>query len=62
MQACNHVFILDPVKTFNMYVQSKGRARTTEAKFVLFTADKERKRQFSKFISIEKRIMTLPNI
>ncbi|XP_033154392.1 endoribonuclease Dicer [Drosophila mauritiana] len=41
VQACNHVFILDPLKTFNMYVQTKGRARSPEAKFVVFTAERD---------------------
>nr|7W0A_A Chain A, Dicer-2, isoform A [Drosophila melanogaster]7W0A_E Chain E, Dicer-2, isoform A [Drosophila melanogaster]7W0B_A Chain A, Dicer-2, isoform A [Drosophila melanogaster]7W0C_A Chain A, Dicer-2, isoform A [Drosophila melanogaster]7W0D_A Chain A, Dicer-2, isoform A [Drosophila melanogaster]7W0D_F Chain F, Dicer-2, isoform A [Drosophila melanogaster]7W0E_A Chain A, Dicer-2, isoform A [Drosophila melanogaster]8HF0_A Chain A, Dicer-2, isoform A [Drosophila melanogaster]8HF0_D Chain D, Dic len=54
VQACNHVFILDPVKTFNMYVQSKGRARTTEAKFVLFTADKEREKTIQQIYQYRK--------
>ncbi|XP_034479318.1 endoribonuclease Dicer [Drosophila innubila] len=41
VQACNHVIILDPIKTFNMYVQTKGRARCRDASFVLFSSDLE---------------------
>jgi len=41
VQACNHVIILDPIKTFNMYVQTKGRARSRDASFVLFASDLE---------------------
>jgi len=39
VQACNYVLILDPLKTFNMYVQTKGRARSKDASFVLFSSD-----------------------
>ncbi|XP_052839058.1 endoribonuclease Dicer isoform X1 [Drosophila gunungcola] len=38
VQACNEVLILDPLKTFNMYVQTKGRARSKEARFVMFSS------------------------
>ncbi|KAL7738529.1 hypothetical protein ACLKA6_006834 [Drosophila palustris] len=41
VQACNHVIILDPIKTFNMYVQTKGRARSRDASFVLFSSELE---------------------
>ncbi|XP_017078544.1 endoribonuclease Dicer [Drosophila eugracilis] len=39
VQACNYVLILDPIKTFNMYVQTKGRARSKDASFVLFSSE-----------------------
>ncbi|EDW00591.1 GH20958 [Drosophila grimshawi] len=39
VQACNYVMILDPIKTFNMYVQTKGRARAKDASFVLFSSE-----------------------
>lgn len=39
VQACNYVLILDPLKTFNMYVQTKGRARSKDASFVLFSSE-----------------------
>ncbi|EDV54938.1 endoribonuclease Dicer [Drosophila erecta] len=41
VQACNYVLILDPLKTFNMYVQTKGRARSPNASFVLFASELE---------------------
>ncbi|KAH8257984.1 hypothetical protein KR038_003610, partial [Drosophila bunnanda] len=41
VQACNYVLILDDLKTFNMYVQTKGRARAKEAQFVLFALELE---------------------
>ncbi|XP_034109801.1 endoribonuclease dcr-1 [Drosophila albomicans] len=39
VQSCNYVLILDPLKTFNMYVQTKGRARSADASFVMFSAE-----------------------
>ncbi|KAH8331655.1 hypothetical protein KR074_009100, partial [Drosophila pseudoananassae] len=39
VQACNYVLILDSLKTFNMYVQTKGRARSKDAVFILFSSD-----------------------
>ncbi|XP_043646275.1 endoribonuclease Dicer [Drosophila teissieri] len=42
VQACNYVLILDPLKTFNMYVQTKGRARSNNASFVLFSSELDR--------------------
>ncbi|KAH8298414.1 hypothetical protein KR044_002438, partial [Drosophila immigrans] len=42
VQSCNYVLILDPLKTFNMYVQSKGRARSKDASFVLFSSEMEK--------------------
>ncbi|KAH8316364.1 hypothetical protein KR067_005872 [Drosophila pandora] len=39
VQACNYVLILDSLKTFNMYVQTKGRARSKEAVFIIFSDD-----------------------
>lgn len=41
VQACNYVIILDPLKTFNMYVQTKGRARSKNASYILFSSDIE---------------------
>ncbi|KAH8252503.1 hypothetical protein KR032_000286 [Drosophila birchii] len=42
VQACNYVLILDALKTFNMYVQTKGRARSKEAQYVLFSSEVEK--------------------
>ncbi|KAH8401310.1 hypothetical protein KR009_004470, partial [Drosophila setifemur] len=42
VQSCNYVLILDPIKTFNMYVQTKGRARCKDAVFILFCPDLDR--------------------
>lgn len=41
VQACNYVIILDPLKTFNMYVQTKGRARAKNASYILFSSNLE---------------------
>ncbi|XP_030375295.1 endoribonuclease Dicer isoform X2 [Scaptodrosophila lebanonensis] len=42
VQACNYVLILDQLKTFNMYVQTKGRARSKDAVFVMFCSQGDR--------------------
>ncbi|XP_022209698.2 endoribonuclease Dicer-like isoform X2 [Drosophila obscura] len=42
VKACNYVLILDPLRTFNMYVQTKGRARSKEAQFVVFSSELDR--------------------
>ncbi|XP_053966118.1 endoribonuclease dcr-1 [Anastrepha ludens] len=39
VQACNYVFAYDPLKTFNSYVQSKGRARSSESIYAIFTPE-----------------------
>ncbi|KAH8413794.1 hypothetical protein KR222_008371, partial [Zaprionus bogoriensis] len=44
VQACNNVIILDPLKTFNMYVQTKGRARAQNASYVLFASELEKQK------------------
>ncbi|XP_064536712.1 endoribonuclease Dcr-2 [Drosophila montana] len=44
VQACNYVIILDPIKTFNMYVQTKGRARSKDSSFILFSSEMERQK------------------
>lgn len=31
IQACNYVFTVDPLKTFNSYIQTKGRARSFDS-------------------------------
>uniref|UniRef100_A0A0A1WWH2 Endoribonuclease Dicer n=2 Tax=Zeugodacus cucurbitae TaxID=28588 RepID=A0A0A1WWH2_ZEUCU len=36
VQACNYVFSYDPLKTFNSYVQTKGRARSSDAIYAIF--------------------------
>ncbi|XP_050325821.1 endoribonuclease dcr-1 isoform X1 [Bactrocera neohumeralis] len=36
VQACNYVFAYDPLKTFNSYVQTKGRARSSDALYAIF--------------------------
>ncbi|XP_017049831.1 endoribonuclease Dicer [Drosophila ficusphila] len=50
VQACNYVLILDPLKTFNMYVQTKGRARSKEASFVMFVSELDK-------IKVSKQIL-----
>ncbi|KAH8355167.1 hypothetical protein KR093_007437, partial [Drosophila rubida] len=47
VQSCNYVLILDPLKTFNMYVQTKGRARSKNAFFVLFSSELDREKTTS---------------
>ncbi|XP_041450181.1 endoribonuclease Dicer isoform X2 [Drosophila obscura] len=42
VKACNYVLILDPLKTFNMYVQTKGRARSKDAQFVVFSSEMDK--------------------
>ncbi|BFG03882.1 endoribonuclease Dicer [Drosophila madeirensis] len=42
VKACNYVLIVDPLKTFNMYVQTKGRARSKEAQFVVLCSELEK--------------------
>lgn len=37
VQACNYVFTLDPLTTFNSYIQTKGRARSQESSYCVFT-------------------------
>ncbi|ALC41053.1 Dcr-2 [Drosophila busckii] len=44
VQACNYVIILDPIQTFNMYVQTKGRARSKGANFILFCSELEKEK------------------
>ncbi|XP_036333291.1 endoribonuclease Dicer [Rhagoletis pomonella] len=39
IQACNYVFAYDPLKTFNSYVQTKGRARSNESLYAIFAPD-----------------------
>lgn len=39
VQACNHVFVFDPLKTFNSYIQTKGRARSKSSVYTLFTPE-----------------------
>ncbi|KAH8375450.1 hypothetical protein KR200_007377, partial [Drosophila serrata] len=41
VQECNYVLILDALKTFNMYVQTKGRARSKNAQFIMFASEVE---------------------
>ncbi|XP_067628454.1 endoribonuclease Dcr-2 isoform X2 [Eurosta solidaginis] len=36
VQACNYVFAYDPLKTFNSYVQTKGRARSSDSIYAIF--------------------------
>uniref|UniRef100_A0A1A9WDV9 ribonuclease III n=1 Tax=Glossina brevipalpis TaxID=37001 RepID=A0A1A9WDV9_9MUSC len=36
VQACNYVFVLDELKTFNSYIQTKGRARSKDAYYTIF--------------------------
>ncbi|KAL9920963.1 endoribonuclease Dcr-2 [Glossina fuscipes fuscipes] len=36
VQACNYVFVLDELKTFNSYIQTKGRARRKQSFYTIF--------------------------
>lgn len=40
VQACNYVFILDELETFNSYIQSKGRARSKDSNYIIFVDEK----------------------
>ncbi|KAH8277764.1 hypothetical protein KR018_005614, partial [Drosophila ironensis] len=42
VKACNHVLILDTIKTFNMYIQTKGRARTKDAMYIVFASEMDK--------------------
>lgn len=42
VQACNYVFALDPLKTFNSYIQSRGRARSEHSYFSIFCPENEK--------------------
>lgn len=39
VQACNYVFVFDPLKTFNSYIQTKGRARSQNSYYTIFTPE-----------------------
>ncbi|XP_013098531.1 endoribonuclease Dcr-2 [Stomoxys calcitrans] len=39
VQACNYVFTFDPLKTFNSYIQTKGRARSQNSTYTIFAPD-----------------------
>ncbi|EDW72007.2 uncharacterized protein Dwil_GK10670 [Drosophila willistoni] len=54
VQACNYVIILDPLKTFNSYVQTKGRARSKDAVFLILASESEKPKT-------AKRIMDYQN-
>lgn len=41
VQACNYVITLDPLKTFNSYIQTKGRARSHNSYYTIFAKDTE---------------------
>ncbi|XP_075169529.1 endoribonuclease Dcr-2 [Haematobia irritans] len=38
VQACNYVFAFDPLKTFNSYIQTKGRARSEHSFYTIFSS------------------------
>lgn len=40
IQTCNYVIRYDSPKNFPSYVQSKGRARSSESKFIIMVANK----------------------
>lgn len=42
VQACNYVFAFDPLKTFNSYVQTKGRARSKDSYYSIFSSSQDR--------------------
>ncbi|XP_030245302.1 endoribonuclease Dicer, partial [Drosophila navojoa] len=54
VQACNYVIILDPIKTFNMYVQTKGRARSKEASFIIISSDLEKQKTSTQILQYRK--------
>jgi len=39
IQSCNYVIRYDSPKNFPSYVQSKGRARSNESKFIVMVSD-----------------------
>lgn len=39
VQACNFVFAFDPLKTFNSYIQTKGRARSQNSYYSIFSSN-----------------------
>ncbi|XP_004529883.1 endoribonuclease dcr-1 [Ceratitis capitata] len=59
VQACNYVFAYDPLKTFNSYVQTKGRARSNESQYVIFTPEIDKNKvilQIKKYQEAHKMI------
>lgn len=42
VQACNYVFAFDPLKTFNSYIQTKGRARSQNSYYSIFCPEIEK--------------------
>ncbi|XP_065369214.1 endoribonuclease Dcr-2 [Calliphora vicina] len=48
VQACNYVFAFDTLKTFNSYIQSKGRARSNNSYYSVFVKETERLQTLTK--------------
>ncbi|KAM7345951.1 endoribonuclease Dcr-2 [Cochliomyia hominivorax] len=42
VQACNYVFAFDPLKTFNSYIQTKGRARSVNSFYSIFCPESDK--------------------
>lgn len=45
VQECNYVIMLDEMKSFTTYVQTKGRARMQDSYYVIFNSDEEKSQQ-----------------
>ncbi|XP_023297775.2 endoribonuclease dcr-1 [Lucilia cuprina] len=48
VQACNYVFAFDPLKTFNSYIQTKGRARSSNSYYTVFINESEKMQTLQK--------------
>uniref|UniRef100_A0A1A9WSS4 ribonuclease III n=1 Tax=Glossina brevipalpis TaxID=37001 RepID=A0A1A9WSS4_9MUSC len=54
VQACNYVFILDELKTFNSYIQTMGRARSKDAYYIIFCENINYDKVLSKILSYKE--------
>ncbi|XP_068147219.1 endoribonuclease Dcr-2 [Drosophila tropicalis] len=61
VQACNHVIILDPLKTFNSYVQTKGRARSKNAVFLIISSESERSKTAKRITDYQNAHLAIAN-
>ncbi|XP_061387833.1 endoribonuclease Dcr-2 [Musca vetustissima] len=61
VQACNYVFTFDPLKTFNSYIQTKGRARSKNSFYTIFAPEADKMKmveQIRKYRQIHEEIKT----
>ncbi|XP_073812059.1 endoribonuclease Dcr-2 [Musca autumnalis] len=61
VQACNYVFVFDPLKTFNSYIQTKGRARSQNSYYTIFAPAVDNQKiveQIRKYRGIHEQIKT----